>query len=59
MKLKKSVKRKLIIALILIVIVVVGVVVVINLPKKAKEEKTEVKVVNEVEKYGYQLKENN
>lgn len=57
MKLKKSVKRKLIIALILIVIVVVGVVVVINLPKKENEKAEEVKVVNEVEKYGYQLKE--
>ena len=58
MKLKKSIKRKLFIAVILIIVVVVGAVVVINLPKKAKEEKTEVKVVNEVEKYGYQLKEN-
>ena len=57
MKLKKGVKKKLLIALILIVIVVVGVVVVINLPKKETEKVEEVKVVNEVEKYGYQLKE--
>ena len=57
MKLKKGVKKKLLIALILIVRVVVGVVVVINLPKKETEKVEEVKVVNEVEKYGYQLKE--
>ena len=57
MKLKKSVKRKLIIAIILIVILIVGIIVVINLPKKKNDKIEEVKVVNEVEKYGYQLKE--
>lgn len=57
MKLKKSIKRKLLIVVILIIILVVGAVVVINLPKNEKKEVTEVKVVNEVEKYGYQLKE--
>lgn len=57
MKLKKSVKRKLIIALIFIIIVVIGALIVINLPKKEKKPAEEVKVVNEVEKYGYQLKE--
>ena len=57
MKLKKSVKRKIMIALILIVIVVIGIVIVLNLPKKEKDKVEEVKVVNEVEKYGYQLKE--
>lgn len=57
MKLKKSVKRKLIIALILIIIVVIGALIVINLPKKENKPVEEVKVVNEVEKYGYQLKE--
>lgn len=58
MKLKKSVKRKLMLALIIIVIIVVGIVVVINLPKKENEKEVEIKVVNEVEKYGYELKEN-
>lgn len=57
MKLKKSVKRKIMIALTLIVIVVIGVVIVLNLPKKENNKVEEVKVVNEVEKYGYQLKE--
>ena len=57
MKLKKGVKKKLILAIILIAIVAVVAVVIMNLPKKDKEKVTEVKVVNEVEKYGYQLKE--
>ena len=57
MKLKKSVKRKIMIALTLIVIVAIGVVIVLNLPKKENNKVEEVKVVNEVEKYGYQLKE--
>ena len=57
MKLKKSIKRKIMIALTLIVIVVIGVVIVLNLPKKENDKVEEVKVVNEVEKYGYQLKE--
>ena len=57
MKLKKSVKRKIMIALTLIVMVVIGTVIVLNLPKKENDKVEEVKVVNEVEKYGYQLKE--
>ena len=57
MKLKKSVKRKIMIALTLIVMVVIGTVIVLNLPKKDNDKVEEVKVVNEVEKYGYQLKE--
>lgn len=57
MKLKKSVKRNIIIALILIVVLVVSVIVILNLPKKNQDTETPVKVVNEVEKYGYQLKE--
>ena len=54
MKLKKSVKRNIMIALTLIVIVAIGVVIVLNLPKKENNKVEEVKVVNEVEKYGYQ-----
>ena len=57
MKLKKGVKKKLILAIILIAIIAVVAVVIMNLPKQDKEKVTEVKVVNEVEKYGYQLKE--
>ena len=57
MKLKKSVKRKLFVIIALIIIVIVGVVVILNLPKDNKEKDVEVKVVNQVEKYGYELKE--
>lgn len=57
MKLKKSVKRKLFVIIALIIIVIVGAVVILNLPKDNKEKDVEVKVVNQVEKYGYELKE--
>lgn len=55
MKLKKKVKR-LIIVLLLIVIIVVGFLIYKNHTKK--EEVKEVKVINQIEKYGYSLKEN-
>ena len=53
MKLKKSVKRKLFIIIALIIIIIVGAVVILNLPKDNKEKDVEVKVVNQVENYGY------
>lgn len=56
MKLKKGVKKKIIIAVVILLVVVLGIVL-LNLPKKTKEKEEVVKVVNEVEKYGYELKE--
>ena len=56
MKLKKGVKKKIIIAVVILLVVILGIVL-LNLPKKTKEKEEVVKVVNEVEKYGYELKE--
>ena len=56
MKLKKGVKKKIIIAVVILLVVIIGIVL-LNLPKKTKEKEEVVKVVNEVEKYGYELKE--
>lgn len=55
MKLKKKVKR-LIIVLLLIAVIVVGFLIYKNY--STKEEVKEVKVINQIEKYGYSLKEN-
>ena len=56
MKLKKGVKKKIIIAVVILLVVILGIVL-LNLPKKTQEKEEVVKVVNEVEKYGYELKE--
>ena len=56
MKLKKKVKVILIVLTIIIILGVVGVIAIPMLSKNPKKEET-VKVINEVEKYGYQLKE--
>ena len=56
MKLKKGVKKKIIIAVVILLVVIIGIVL-LNLPKKTQEKEEVVKVVNEVEKYGYELKE--
>ena len=55
MKLKKKTKIALIISIILIVLITIGIILITNKPK-TKEEET-VKVINKVDKYGYQLKE--
>ena len=56
MKLKKGVKKKIIIAVVILLVVIIGIVL-LNLPKKTQEKEEVVKVVNEVENYGYELKE--
>ena len=55
MKLKKKTKIALIISIILIVLITIGIILITNKPK-TKEEET-IKVINKVDKYGYQLKE--
>ncbi len=57
MKLKKSVKRKLIIGIVLVLLVAIGTFIIFNLPKDKEDKVEEVKVVNKVDKYGYELKE--
>ena len=56
MKLKKKVKILLISIVVIILLAILGVVVVKSTPQK-KENDEPVKVINEVEKFGYQLKE--
>ena len=55
MKLRKKTKIALIISIILIVLITIGILLITN-KQKTKEEET-VKVINKVDKYGYQLKE--
>ena len=57
MKLKKKVKRTIIIITILVVIAV-AVAAVIYFKKPSKKETPEIKIVNQVDKYDYKLKEN-
>ena len=56
MKLKKKTKIALIISVILIVLITIGIILITN-KQKTKEEVETVKVINKVDKYGYQLKE--
>ena len=56
MKLKKKSKIALIISVILIVLITIGIILITN-KQKTKEEVETVKVINKVDKYGYQLKE--
>ena len=58
MKLKKKVKRTLIIIIILLILVAGGVGALIYFKTPKKKEVPEVKIVNEVDKYDYKLKEN-
>lgn len=58
MKLKKKVKRNLIIFLILVVVIIVGVLSIKFIVPKDKEKVKEYKVLDKLDKYGYQLKEN-
>ena len=57
MKLKKKVKLLLISIIVILVIAITSILIIVNLPKKAEKDEP-IKVINEVEKYGYQLKEN-
>ena len=57
MKLKKKVKLLLIAIIVILVIAITSILIIVNLPKKAEKDEP-IKVINEVEKYGYQLKEN-
>lgn len=58
MKLKKKVKRNIIIVLVLLVSIIVGIVSFKLLVPKDKQELKEYKVLDKLDKYGYQLKEN-
>lgn len=58
MKLKKKVKRTLIIIVILLILIAGGVGALIYFKTPKKKEVPEVKIVNEVDKYDYKLKEN-
>lgn len=58
MKLKKKVKRNLIIFLILLIAIIVGTLSIKFLIPKDKEKVKEYKVLDKLDKYGYQLKEN-
>lgn len=58
MKLKKKVKRNLIIVLVLVIAIIVGVLSIKLLVPKDKEKVKEYKVLDKLDKYGYQLKEN-
>jgi len=55
MKLRKKVKRTLLVLILLLIIAVVGIILYKNLTNKA--EVKEVKIVNEIKKYGYKLKD--
>lgn len=58
MKLKKKVKRNLIIVLVLVIAIIVGVLSIKFIVPKDKEKVKEYKVLDKLDKYGYQLKEN-
>lgn len=58
MKLKKKVKRMIAIVIVLLVLVAAGVGALIIFKNPEKPKVSEVKIVNEVDKYDYKLKEN-
>ena len=57
MKLKKKVKRMLIIFVVILVLIAAGVGALIYFKTPKKKAVPEVKIVNEVDKYDYKLKE--
>ena len=56
MKLKKNIKKILIISGIIVFLGIIATIILINLPEKNLDNET-IKVINEVEKYDYKLKE--